>query len=180
MGFILEFDTNQMNDKRIGTKSLVELLSAGAVLVGLVFVGFELRQNTSAVEATTLQSSTDASVDWLLNIASDPELTRIWITAPSELDSLTAIERHQLQLLLRSQWFRFQTAYLQWQRGSMDEEDWGIFRGFICHTGDRTARHGQFGNLRYVTWENHRAVLLPQFVEFVEGCRIADVHQDQN
>ena len=173
MGFIYELDTNHMNDKKISTKSLVELLSAGTVLVGLIFVGFELRQNTAAVEATTLQSSTDASVDWMLNIASDPEITRIWTTPPSELDSLTAIERHQLHLLQRSQWFRFQNAYLQWQRGSMHEEDWGIYMGFICRTGARTARNSQAANLRYVTWEDHRAVLLPQFVEFVEGCRIA-------
>jgi len=41
------------------------------------FVGLELRQNTAAVEAATLQSLTDASVDYVNILASDPDLTRI-------------------------------------------------------------------------------------------------------
>jgi hypothetical protein len=169
-----------MGDKKISTKSLIELLSAGAVLVGLIFVGFELQQNTAAVEATTLQSSTDASVDWMMSIASDPELTRIWTTPPTELDNLTETERHQLHLLQRSQWFRFQNAYLQWQRGTLGEDDWKIYKGYICRTHGKTARNSQAANLRFVTWDDHRGVLLPQFAEFVENCRVVSEYQDQN
>ena len=169
-----------MDGKKISTKSLIELLSASAVLVGLIFVGFELRQNTAAVEATTLQSSTDASVDWMMSIASDSEMTRIWTTPPTELDKLTEIERHQLHLLQRSQWFRFQNAYLQWQRGSLSEDDWQIYMGYICRIHANTARNSQAANLRFVTWEDHRGVLLPRFAEFVESCRVADIHQDQS
>lgn len=60
------------------SKALVELVSACAVLVGLIFVGFELKQNTEAVEAATLQGITDASQDYLLLMAAEPELSRIW------------------------------------------------------------------------------------------------------
>ena len=160
-----------MGDKGINAKTVIELLSAGAVLVGLMFVGFELRQNTAAVEATTLQSSTDASVDWMMSIASDPELTRIWTTSPAELDRLTETERHQLHLLQRSQWFRFQNAYLQRQRGTLSEDDWKIYRGYICRTHANEARNSQAANLRSATWADHRGVLLAQFVDFVEHCR---------
>jgi len=41
-------------------KLVVETSGALAVLLGLVFVGLELRQNTYAVEAATFQSLTDA------------------------------------------------------------------------------------------------------------------------
>jgi hypothetical protein len=59
-------------------RGLLELAGAGAVLLGLVFVGLELRQNTEAVETASLQNQTDASTDFLLLIASDIELARIW------------------------------------------------------------------------------------------------------
>jgi hypothetical protein len=160
-----------MGRKGINANSIIELLSAGAVLVGLIFVGFELRQNTAAVEATTLQSSTDASVEWMMSIASDPELTRIWTTPPTDLDRMTDTERHQLHLLLRSQWFRFQNAYLQRQRGTLSEDDWKIYRGYVCRTHAKETRNSQAANLRFVTWEDHRGVLLPEFVGFVERCR---------
>jgi hypothetical protein len=180
MGFFMNEITNHMSGIKNSTKYLIEILSAGAVLVGLIFVGFELRQNTAAMEATTLQSSTDASVDWMMSIASDPELTRIWTTPPTELDKLTETERHQLHLLQRSQWFRFQNAYLQWQRETLSEDDWQIYMGYICRTHANTARNSQAANLRFITWEDHRGVLLPRFAEFVESCRIAGIHQDQN
>ena len=52
-------------------RGLFELAGAGAVLLGLVFVGLELKQNTEAVEAASLQNQTDASTEFLLLIASD-------------------------------------------------------------------------------------------------------------
>jgi hypothetical protein len=111
-------------------KFFVELAGAGAVLVGLIFVGLELRQNTAAVEASTLQNLTDASTEFVTNIGSDPNLTRIWITSSSDREKLTETEYAQLHLLIRGQWFRFQNAYLQWQRGTLSDEDWVLYEGF--------------------------------------------------
>ena len=154
-------------------KTFVELVGAGAVLFGLIFVGLELRQNTAAVEAATLQSLTDASVDYVNTLASDPELTRIWITAASDPESLNDIEAGQLHFLIRGQWFRFQNSFLQWKRGALTDEDWILYEGFICRTNnntegfytDMTAEH-----IRNRTWSEHKDVLLSPFVEFVETC----------
>jgi hypothetical protein len=44
---------------------LLEFFGGIAVLVGLIFVGLELRQNTEAVQADTLQSITEQSQDYL-------------------------------------------------------------------------------------------------------------------
>ena len=152
-------------------KPAVELLSAGAVLLGLAFVGFELSQNTAAVEASSRQSSTDASVDWIMTIASDPELTRIWGTALEDLHRLDKTERKQLHLLLRSQWLRFQNAFLQWQGGTLSEDDWEIYKGFMCRTQAQGKINVHAASLRVATWDDHKGVLLNQFVEFVETCR---------
>ena len=65
-------------------RGVLELIGSGAVLLGLIFVGLELRQNTAAVEAASLQSQTDASTEFLTLVASDGELARIWIEAPRD------------------------------------------------------------------------------------------------
>ncbi len=62
-------------------RGLLELSGAGAVLLGLVFVGLELRQNTEAVETASMQNQTGASTDYLLLIASDIELACLWLDA---------------------------------------------------------------------------------------------------
>jgi hypothetical protein len=147
--------------------SLMELLGGLAVLVGLMFVGFELKQNTEAVQASTLQNLTDESQEYLLLLAQDEELNRIWRQAVAEgVDTLNESEASRLVFLYRAQWIRFQNAYLQWRRGTLDDEDWAFYRGVICR------KEGDSGSpsLRGSTWPDHRAALTEGFVNFVETC----------
>jgi hypothetical protein len=157
--------------RNIELKSILEVLSAAAVLLGLAFVGFELRQNTAAVEASSRQSTADASVAWLLTIASDPELSHLWGIASQEPQKLSDTEAVQLHLLLRSQWIRFQNAYLQWKNGTLSDDDWNNYVGFICRTRTQAQLNSNSANLRVATWDNHKAVLHKPFVDFVENCR---------
>jgi len=59
-------------------RALIELAGAGAVLLGLIFVGYEPRQNTAAVQAATLQSMVDLSTNALLDAATNSEFRR-WL-----------------------------------------------------------------------------------------------------
>ena len=154
-------------------KVFVELAAAAAVLVGLIFVGLELRQNTAAVEAATLQDLTDASVDYVNLLAADPNLTRIWLTGASHPEDLTEIEAGQLHFLIRGQWLRFHNAFLQWQRGTLSDQDWALYEGYICRTDNTTEGFETLlkaEHIRNTTWHEHKGVLLSHFVEFVETC----------
>ena len=93
-------------------RSLLDLAGAGAVLIGLVLVGLQLRQNTAAVEAASLQNQTDASTDYLLLVASDSELSRIWPDAPTNPGQLSEIDSVRYFLISRAPWLRMQNAYL--------------------------------------------------------------------
>ncbi len=147
------------------SKVSIELISAGAILIGLIFVGFELKQNTEAVEAATLQGITDASQDYLLLMAADPELGRIWRAANDDPHALSETDATRYFFLLRAQWQRYQNAYLQWQRGTMSDKDWTLYEKFICDpSGSTTAQS------KRLLWSEHRASLLVDFVEFVETC----------
>lgn len=157
--------------RNVELKSILEVLSAVAVLLGLAFVGFELRQNTAAVEASSRQSSNDAALEWLLTVASDPELANLWGIASKEPQNLSETEAVQLHLLLRSQWIRFQNSYLQWKNGTLSEDDWNVYKGFICRTRMSAQLNKGSASIRVATWDNHKTVLHSQFVEFVENCR---------
>lgn len=146
-------------------RPLAELAGAIAVLLGLIFVGMELKQNTEAVQAATLQSMTDASQEYLLLLASDADLNRIWRTARQDPDALTEGEASQYFVLIRAQWLRFQNSYLQWQRGSMSDDDWALYENFVCNMSASTMAES-----RRRTWSDHKEALTPQFVEFVERC----------
>lgn len=100
-----------------------EVLGSLAVLLGLIFVGLELRNTTAAMQSATLQSVMDKSIEYVNMMASDPELTEVWMKASNDPASLNDVERAQWQFLLRGQWFRFQTAFLHWQRGTLSDDD---------------------------------------------------------
>lgn len=145
---------------------LLEFVGGVAVLIGLVFVGLELRQNTEAVQAATLQSLTEQSQDYLLLLAEDGEINAIWRKGVADLSKLDAGEASRFNFLYRAQWIRFQNAYLQWRRGTLDDNDWAFYAGIICRKG------GDKGSpsARGATWPDHRGALTTDFVAFVEAC----------
>ena len=51
-----------------------EMVAAGGVIVSLVFVGLEIRANTSAVRGATIQGISDQSIEAALAVAEIPEM----------------------------------------------------------------------------------------------------------
>lgn len=56
---------------------LTQVLSALAVTLSLVFVGLEIRQNTSAMRGATMQAISDASSDLLAQLSTDDRLASL-------------------------------------------------------------------------------------------------------
>lgn len=145
-------------------RGILDFAGGVAVLIGLIFVGLELRQNTAAVEAASLQNQTDASTDFLLLIAANEDLARIWTDATKDPSQLSEIDSQRYFFIGRSRWLRMQNAYLQWRRGTLTDEDWSFYSGLICDP-DAT------GVILFTnTWGQHREQLTEGFVEYVENC----------
>jgi len=142
---------------------VVETSGAIAVLMGLVFVGLELRQNTHAVEAATFQSLTDASNDFIMTIASDAELNRIYTSGLADASSLNSDEYQRFYMTLRSFWVRMQNVYSQWQRGTLSDDDWRLYQAVICI--DQNDQAGM-----KATFDEHRMILSDEFQQFVDLC----------
>lgn len=145
-------------------RGILDFAGGIAVLIGLIFVGLELRQNTAAVEAASLQDQTDASTEFLLLIAADEELARIWMDAAKDPGQLNELDSQRYFLIARSRWLRMQNAYLQWRRGTLTDDDWSFYSGLICDPdSDGTI-------LFTTTWGQHRDQLTKGFAEYVEDC----------
>jgi len=142
-------------------KTLAELVGTVAVVLGLVFVGLELRNNTEAVKAATFQNLTDISNAYLMQIAADPELARIQGSARAGgLYALNPADSTRYWQIQRAFWVRMQNVFSQYARGTLAEEDFFLYRQVICGA-DRGERD---------MWVEHRRILTPDFVRFVEGC----------
>jgi hypothetical protein len=59
------------SEREMDSKVIIEMASAGAILLGLIFVGLELKQNTEAVESQTSQGLLELANQANNQIASD-------------------------------------------------------------------------------------------------------------
>ena len=143
--------------KNRNLRSFFETLGIGAVLIGLIFVGIEIRQNTAAVQAATMQGLTDASQEFMLLLGSDAELAEIEQKGRYAPDQLNEIESLQYFFFMRARWMRYQNAFFQYQRGTIGDEDWAFYGSLIC------------GSV-HSNWQNHRVIMSKSFVNYVEAC----------
>ena len=142
-------------------KDFVEVGGGIAILVGIFFVGLELRQNTAAVQAATNQDLIHASSDFLVDIGSDPETLRVYATGRLDPSALTPIERNQYFMLQQAFWLRMQNAFMQWQRGTLIDEDWVVYQSVICGSATTPGPEAH--------WRGQNSIT-PAFKEFLETC----------
>ena len=112
-----------------------ELVAAAAVVVSLVFVGLQIRDNTIASEAATFQSVASDDLQLLLNISASPALSRafdayMWEPAIDLSDDELLQGQWHLLALLR----HFENVYFQYERGMLSEDAWTARDQFLSNT----------------------------------------------
>ena len=104
--------------------NLGELIGAVAVVVSLIYLAVQIRQNTRAVRSSTFQSVVDTLSTGVAEIARDPEITRLWITGLQNSDELSEIERGRFRLFVLMAVRKWENAFYQHGAGMLDEPQW--------------------------------------------------------
>ncbi len=106
---------------------IAEIIGGIAVLVGLIFVGLELRQNTLMQRVTATQALVVDYENAIDAMARTKETACIYVRGINGLDNLTPIERYQFFAL----WFHILRAGEQLHYYSLEGMvDQRIWRGF--------------------------------------------------
>ena len=80
----------------------------------MLYVGFEIRQNSATLEAARFQAVSDSITERAVGIARDPELTRIYVPGLGRgADKLDDVESDQLNLLMVAIVRRLEGIYFQ-------------------------------------------------------------------
>ena len=94
----------------------------------MIFVGFELRQNTKAVESSATQEVHANFSNWYASLQSDPELLMITVKGMQDYDALDVAEKSQFIAVFMVFSSNCQTAYYKWRDGLLDDELWSGWR----------------------------------------------------
>jgi len=116
-----------MNSK---IKFLVEMLSAIAIIISLVFLAIELNQSNLLARATVRQTINDNDVEYLETFLDSNTIP----IANFKLKSGQELSKYEIQQLIWQQHINFRifdNGYYQFQNGLLDEEEWLKYKSII-------------------------------------------------
>ena len=151
-------------------KRWVEIIAAVGVIVSLLFVGFEIRQNTAVARGQARQELAALNQEWLLTMGQDAEFEALWNKAwgadprleQGEPVELTPAEARRAWFIMTMHLRRLENVYLQYREGLVDASALNSY-GFA---NVAIFRLPQFD--RYWYLENSRTGFDTEFVAFLE------------
>ena len=99
-----------------------ELVSGAAVVASLLYVGLQVRKNTSALRANAAQGFADSINGAVLPAAGGGEPTKAWRLASEDPSSLNDDERVYAHFMCIAAFQSHDSALLQAKLGSLDED----------------------------------------------------------
>ena len=119
-----------MNLQDLG--SLGEFISGVAVVVSLVYLAVQIRQNSRESRAATYQGLSSLFVSTINNVASNPELARVYNAGLRNFDELKEeAERTQFSLSVHAAFVSFENAFYLHRYGTLEEELWAKWRSQV-------------------------------------------------
>ena len=115
-----------MSKNRFKTWSqITDMVSGLAVLITLVILVIEVRENTAVTRMSAYQEELDRANEWRSNIASDPDQRyayQQWSTGNG--DELNPDQRFLLRMVLTSLFSQRESAYYAMLNGFLGDSEW--------------------------------------------------------
>ena len=120
--------------------SLGSFVSGLAILVSLIFVAWQLRQNTEAVRASSSQAHEVELHDVLRPIIENDDVAELFrIGFERGLRALSDNQRVRYMVIMSGISRYYQASWLRWHRGRLDKAQWhsveSNFRDLFPHAG---------------------------------------------
>jgi hypothetical protein len=136
--------------------ALAEIVGAIAVVISLVYVGIQIRQNTISQNALMHQQLMDSQNEVNRNISSNPDVNALIEKATKDFDSLSNEEIRQLRFAYFGFFNIWHIAYQNFHRGMLEKhvlEEWERGAAWMLST-DPAAK---------AVWDDLSAVYDPVF-----------------
>lgn len=119
--------------KKIDLGKTISMLANVGVLAGIIFLAYELRQNTIATELGVAQGHFEATVTANQQMIAYPHLAEL-VAKTIEGGELSRVEELQLNNGYATQLRAWQNSHYQYERGALDEELWRGYSNMLADT----------------------------------------------
>jgi hypothetical protein len=147
-----------MNWDAIGATA--EMLGALAVIISLLYLASQVRQNTVASRISRYDSYVHTVSDMRGSILQNDTLSRVWVVGLRDPSVLDEVESAQLRLLLYNAVQCIESLHLQLTQSGLDKEIWSRQTPMIARVlGSPGGR---------VWWDNYQAEFDRSFIAAVD------------
>jgi hypothetical protein len=114
-----------------------EIVAALGVIVGLVFLTLDVRENTETTRSAAYGQSIDRLNEWRAHVIRDPDISRLYLAySEATASELNREDSFRLQLLLTSLWGVYETAFYSRDYGLLGPAEWGRYEVQMCDHRD--------------------------------------------
>jgi hypothetical protein len=139
---------------------IAEIVGSAAIVVSLIFVGVQLRSNTSATKSATASAASSATTAWYSAVGTSAQASALFFNFMNAPDTLTPQERLQAVLIVHGVLVNFQTSFMLANEGTLDPQIKDTILEAVVVVKDKPG-------FKYY-WEQRRAFFYDQFQEYVE------------
>ena len=139
---------------------IAEIVGSVAVVVSLVFVGVQLRANTSATRSATASAASSATTAWYNAMGTSAQASALFFDFMNDPHSLTPADRLQAVFVVHGALVNFQTSFMLANEGTLDNQIKDAILEAVVVVKDKPG-------FRYY-WEQRRAFFYDAFQEYVE------------
>ncbi len=104
--------------------NLGQIIGAIAVVISLIYVAFQIRQNTAAIRSATAQTVHEHFASWYHLLAADLELSQLAVSGLRDYSSLSESEKARFIATFMAFLSYSQNAFLKWREGLLEPPLW--------------------------------------------------------
>lgn len=129
-----------------------ELLVAVAVVVSVVFVAIEIRQNSEAQIRSTTQEAVGNYISSLERLVDNADFSCLYIRGVQDYRALSGADRLRFSAYYMSTYYQLQEMLQFAEEGSIDADTWSGFLGLLTETTQYPGVRQWFSDRRH--WFN--------------------------
>lgn len=105
-----------------------EFVAAIGVIVSLVYLAAQIRQNTRTTRSEMLQQHSLSLQEQLIALGSSADASRVLNSGLRDWDDLAEDDQTRFSLMMAGTFQGFESAYQQYRSGLLEEELWSSYR----------------------------------------------------
>lgn len=154
---------------RLSVSEIAEIISAVAIVIGLIVVGIELNQNTQLQKSNTTQSIVRDYVDSVALLATDEELADIYIRGAADIENLSNVESLRFYSMLYNLNRAYEQLHISYKEGLIEPGVWNGFKQQMVesHKGQGIRDYWDMRKQWYsVSFQEHMDIIINTETEY--------------